>query len=106
MSFLVTRPDSPVPWMALMSTLCSAAILRTTGVDFRRSRSSTLSGAPFPPVASPTERALVAGEAPAPTARLVGEDTLGTGAPRGGVEGAGASGAAGAPPGVAGLGGA
>src|SRR3954452_17491931 len=105
MSFLVTRPASPVPWMALMSTLCSAAILRTTGVDFRRSRSSTLSGAPFPPVASPTERASAAGEAAATTAGLAGKGTLGAGAPRVGVEGAGASGAAGAPAGVAGLGG-
>jgi hypothetical protein len=35
MSFFVTRPERPVPWIALMSTLCSAAIFLTRGVDFR-----------------------------------------------------------------------
>src|SRR3954453_18288947 len=56
MSFLVTRPASPVPGMALISTLCSAAILRTTGPEFRFRRSSAVSALSSPPVASPTER--------------------------------------------------
>ena len=43
MSFLVTRPASPEPGIALRSRLCSAAIFRTSGVDRRRSRSSALS---------------------------------------------------------------
>ena len=42
-SFLVTRPAIPLPAMALMSRLCSAAILRTSGVLFRRKRSSAVS---------------------------------------------------------------
>ena len=40
MSCLVTRPAIPVPGTARMSTLCSAAILRTTG-DERVCRSSS-----------------------------------------------------------------
>ena len=47
MSFLVTRPASPVPGMELRSTLCSAAIFRTNGVDLRRSRSSAVSSPPL-----------------------------------------------------------
>src|SRR5712664_2237553 len=42
MSCLVTRPAYPLPGMREMSTLCSAAILRTSGVDFVRSRSSAV----------------------------------------------------------------
>src|SRR6185503_5512354 len=41
MSFLVTRPLRPVPSSFEMSTLCSWAILRTSGLDFVRRRSST-----------------------------------------------------------------
>ena len=49
MSFLVTRPASPLPGMALRSRLCSAAIFRTSGVDLRRRRSSAVSLPPLPP---------------------------------------------------------
>src|SRR6184192_245306 len=48
MSSLVTRPAKPVPGIVEMSTRCSAAILRTSGVDLRRRRSSAVS-APSPP---------------------------------------------------------
>jgi hypothetical protein len=44
MSSLVTRPWRPVPGTWCTSTLCSAAILRTSGVDFVRSRSSSVCG--------------------------------------------------------------
>src|SRR5437899_3887446 len=47
MSCLVTRPANPVPGMVEMSSWCSAAILRTSGVERRRSRSSAVS-APSP----------------------------------------------------------
>src|SRR6266568_3769951 len=47
MSCLVTRPAKPVPGIVEMSTRCSAAILRTSGVDLRRKRSSAVS-APSP----------------------------------------------------------
>src|SRR5438128_5810018 len=47
MSCFVTRPAYPVPGMVVMSTWCSAAILRTSGVDLRRRRSSAVS-APSP----------------------------------------------------------
>jgi hypothetical protein len=43
MSCLVTRPAWPVPSTSAMSTLCSSAIRRTSGVDLRRKRSSALS---------------------------------------------------------------
>src|SRR5918911_313241 len=95
MSFLVTRPASPVPGTALISTLCSAAILRTTGVDFRRNRSSMVSAAPLPPVASPTDRDSGA-ESEGAIAGLDrgGGAGLSAGAGlRGGLDGAGASGA-------------
>src|SRR2546425_3544047 len=49
MSCFVTRPASPVPGMAEMSTRCSAAILRTSCVERLRSRSSAVS----PPSPSP-----------------------------------------------------
>ena len=39
-SFLVTRPEIPLPLNAVMSTPCSAAIRLTSGDDFVRSRSS------------------------------------------------------------------
>src|ERR1051325_4021259 len=41
MSFFVTRPETPEPWIEEMSTLFSAAILRTSGEDFVRLRSSS-----------------------------------------------------------------
>src|SRR5579859_3831878 len=41
MSFFVTRPETPEPWIREMSTLFSAAILRTSGEDFVRRRSSS-----------------------------------------------------------------
>src|SRR5947207_764173 len=47
MSCFVTRPAKPVPGIVEMSTWCSAAILRTRGVDFLRRRSSAVS-APSP----------------------------------------------------------
>ena len=93
-SFRVTRPARPVPWIAPISRLCSAAILRTSGVDFRRSRSSILSAAPFPPVASPTDRL-----SPDEALEVVAGVARGEGAAgfspegRGGLAGAGASGA-------------
>jgi len=46
MSFFVTRPPSPVPGTSDTSTLCSAAILRTSGVERRRRRSSAVSTPP------------------------------------------------------------
>src|ERR1700704_3737682 len=78
MSFLVTRPARPVPETVLMSRLCSAAILRTSGVDLRRRRSSAVSEAPLPPVASLTARGSGAGaaEAAAGVAALAGADDL------------------------------
>src|SRR4051812_30144486 len=45
-SFLVTRPLIPVPLVWRVSTLCSRAILRTSGEDFCRRRSSIVSGCP------------------------------------------------------------
>src|SRR6266487_1862394 len=51
MSCFVTRPANPVPGTVEMSTRCSAAILRTNGVDFLRRRSSAVS-CPSPPFAS------------------------------------------------------
>src|SRR5262247_3110423 len=49
MSFLVTRPEIPVPVRPAISTPCSAAILRTTGEDLVRSRSSRSVAVPPPP---------------------------------------------------------
>src|SRR2546423_12968412 len=46
MSRLVTRPATPVPCSDAMLTPCSAAILRTSGDDFVRTRSSK--ELPFP----------------------------------------------------------
>jgi hypothetical protein len=42
MSFFVTRPLRPVPSSFEMSTLCSWAILRTSGLDFVRRSSSAV----------------------------------------------------------------
>ena len=44
MSFLVTRPEIPVPLSRVMSMLCSFAIFRTTGDDFVRRRSASVAG--------------------------------------------------------------
>src|SRR6266536_6048553 len=49
MSCFVTRPAKPLPGMREMSTLCSAAILRTSGVDLVRRRSSVVWTPPPPP---------------------------------------------------------
>src|SRR6185312_12922274 len=89
MSFLVTRPASPVPGIALRSRLCSAAIFRTSGVDRRRSRSSAVS-LPLPAIASP-----VRGEpaSAATRAGAGGEEAAGAGVERGGADAAGADGA-------------
>src|ERR671910_825175 len=111
MSFLVTRPAKPVPGTVLMSTLCSAAIFRTSGVDLRRRRSSAVSAAPLPPALSPAPLASAAGAAAAAavagTARGGGEEgSVPPYPPLGGAAGAGANGAGGAFAGVAGLGGA
>src|SRR5918995_7221378 len=109
MSFLVTRPAKPVPGTVLMSTLCSAAIFRTSGVDLRRRRSSAVSAAPLPPALSPAPLASAAGAAAAVagTARGGGEEgSVPPYPPLGGAAGAGANGAGGAFAGVAGLGGA
>src|SRR5215212_7236042 len=106
MSFFVTRPARPVPGTALISTLCSAAIRRTTGVDLRRSRSSAVSAAPFPPVASPT--GLLSTELAVAGAPRVGgaEGWVPPYPPFGGADGAGASGSGWDLGGVDGLGGA
>ena len=49
MSFLVTRPLSPVPSSLAISTPCSCAILRTSGLDLVRRNSSAVAVAlPFP----------------------------------------------------------
>src|SRR5688500_7739944 len=95
MSFLVTRPASPVPGTVLMSTLCSAAIFRTSGVDLRFRRSSGVSAAPLPPVASPTDRfsAIEAVGAAAGTGRGDGGAAGVSPELRGGLDGAGAGGA-------------
>ena len=42
MSFLVTRPLMPVPSSCLISTPCSSAIFRTSGLDFVRRKSSAV----------------------------------------------------------------
>ena len=42
MSFLVTRPLRPVPSSPAISTPCSCAILRTSGLDFVRRSSSAV----------------------------------------------------------------
>src|ERR1700694_3955945 len=49
MSCFVTRPAMPLPGMREMSTRCSAAILRTRGVDLVRSRSSAVCTPPPSP---------------------------------------------------------
>src|SRR5215510_3645075 len=46
MSFLVTRPLRPVPSSFEMSTPCSCAILRTSGLDLVRRNSSALATDP------------------------------------------------------------
>ena len=46
MSFFVTRPLIPVPSSCLMSTPCSSAILRTSGLDFVRRSSAALAAPP------------------------------------------------------------
>ena len=47
MSSLVTRPEMPVPWICEISTLCSFAILRTSGDDRWRMRAlRRLAGGP------------------------------------------------------------
>src|SRR5881275_665720 len=48
MSFLVTRPDAPVPSSCEMSMPCSRAMLRTKGLDFVRRNSSTVCAPPLP----------------------------------------------------------
>src|SRR3982750_2178835 len=111
MSFLVTLPARPVPDTALMSTLCSAAILRTSGVDLRRKRSSVVSAAPLPPVASLTALDSAAAGAEAAAGGFLGIGRAGEGGSRGavpgdGLDGAAASGAGGAPAGAAGFAGA
>src|ERR671915_2016648 len=108
MSFLVTRPARPVPGTVLISTLCSAAIFRTSGVDLRRRRSSAVSGAPFPPAASPAARVSAPAEDAVAGTDLGGGDegSVAPYPPLGGAAGAGANGAGGALAGVAGCGGA
>src|SRR5215217_2879125 len=46
MSFLVTRPLRPVPSSCEISTPCSCAILRTSGLDFVRRNSSAVAALP------------------------------------------------------------
>src|SRR2546428_10199837 len=70
LSCFVARPAKPVPGIVEVSAWCSAAILRTRGVDFLRRRSSAVS-APSPPCLdgavaggrgrSPTDAAAAAG---------------------------------------------
>jgi hypothetical protein len=69
MSCLVTRPLIPLPGIRVMSTPCSFAILRTSGLLFCRRNSSTV--APFPPVVAVSTRAtLVALTSDSPEGRL------------------------------------
>src|SRR6185295_17790981 len=115
MSFLVTRPARPLPGIALISRLCSAAILRTNGVERRRKRSSADSAPPFPSAwrlvlpASVAGRGAAAAGTAAGEAVAAGRDAAGAGA--GGAGGDGWTGAAdlvaaGAAGGVAGFSGA
>src|SRR2546429_5383373 len=86
MSCLVTRPANPVPGIVEMSTECSAAILRTKGVERRRRRSSAVS-VPSPPLGATGEDGAGRG--------TTGEVGGGAGA---GFDGAGAGAAATAAP--------
>jgi hypothetical protein len=54
MSFFVTRPLVPVPSSCVMSMLCSRAMLRTSGLDFVRRKSSADCAPPFVPVPAST----------------------------------------------------
>src|SRR3989442_1434778 len=80
MSCLVTRPANPVPGMAEISTRCSAAILRTSGVERLRSRSSAVS--PPSPLGAATGDAGVG-------RGTTGEPAAGGGADFGGAGGGG-----------------
>src|SRR6266853_2968336 len=73
MSCFVTRPAKPLPGMREMSTLCSAAILRTRGVDLVRRRCSAVWTPP-----------------PSPLLRGAGGAGVGLGSAFGGGGGAGA----------------
>src|SRR5258706_9916360 len=79
MSCFVTLPAKPDPGIVEMSTRCSAAILRTRGVDFLRRRSSAVS-APSPLGGTGT-----------------GDGGRGTGAAGAGAGGGGGAAATGAP---------
>src|SRR5579864_7452730 len=67
MSFLVTRPEIPVPARAVMSTPCAFAIVRTRGEDRVRRRSARVTGrAGVSPDAGSAAAANGTGEAGAP----------------------------------------
>src|SRR5256712_8569029 len=94
MSCLVTRPANPVPGMVEMSSWCSAAILRTSGVDLRRNRSSAVSvpSPPFPTGAGeggrgPAGAVVCGGETAVPPGAAGARSAAATG----GAAGAGAS---------------
>ena len=70
MSSLVTRPAIPVPWICAMSTLCSFAILRTSGDDRSRIASSV-------PVCRAAVPSLVAGACAADAACCSGAGATG-----------------------------
>src|SRR2546425_1590172 len=77
MSCLVTRPAYPLPGMREISTRCSAAILRTSGVDLVRRRSSAVWTPPSPSAGRPEGRA--AGAAAAVAGAALGASVFGTG---------------------------
>src|SRR3989441_3874426 len=77
MSCLVTRPAYPLPGMREISTRCSAAILRTSGVDLVRRRSSAVWTPPSPSAGRPEGRA--AGAAAAVAGAALGVSVFGTG---------------------------
>ena len=58
---MVTRPLKPVPSSPAISTPCSSAILRTSGLDFVRRSSSAVASAPLP---LPLSLAALAGVVP------------------------------------------
>src|SRR6267143_5525541 len=85
MSCFVTLPAKPDPAIVEMSTRCSAAIFRTSGVDFLRRRSSAVS-CPSPP--------FPAGTAGRSDGRTAGADGGGGGGDAAGARWAAATGGA------------
>ena len=97
----MTRPASPVPGISLKSRPCSAAILRTSGVERRRSRSSAVSTSPLLSATLPARDLSAAGRA---AGAGVAEAGGGAGAAFGGAGAAGAAAGSGAGADAAGAG--